>query len=51
MKASELIEALQPLIDLHGDLDVTVDAGVELRNIEEIDLAAEEDACFAIWFH
>jgi len=50
MKASEMIEALENLVFAYGDLDVAVDIGTELRPVKEVDMAAEEDNCFGIWF-
>lgn len=48
MKASELISELQNLIAVHGDKEVAIDDGWELRAIVEIEEAAEEDDCFAL---
>jgi hypothetical protein len=50
MKASEVIEFLQELIDVHGDKDVAIDDGVELAEITEINLGSEEDDTIVIWF-
>lgn len=49
MMASELIEELQRLMDMEGDKDVSIDDGLMLRPVKEVDLAAEEDDCICIW--
>lgn len=51
MKASELRDALQGLIDTHGDHAVLMDFGVDgggLRLVDEVDLG-EEDEGFILW--
>ena len=50
MMASELVAALQALIAAHGDKEVAIDDCFNLRQIKDVDLAAEEDDCFGIWF-
>lgn len=50
MKASEVIELLQELINDYGDKNVAIDDGVMLAEITEINLGSEEDDAIVIWF-
>lgn len=49
MMATELIAALQVLVDEHGDKVVKVDDCFALQDIGEVDLAAKDDDGIVIW--
>lgn len=48
MKASELREHIDNLINLHGDEEVLIDCGTSLREIEDIDMGASDEG-IVIW--
>lgn len=48
MKASELIERLQRLKEPQGDLDVLIDTGMCLCEVDQVDLGGSDEGII-IW--
>lgn len=48
MKASELVEILEQLIEDNGDQDVVIDTGMCLCVVEECDLGSSDEG-IVIW--